>query len=43
MIRSVDGIHPTVIIVDVSVELPKRVSNLLVSGFRIIGRAPADG
>jgi hypothetical protein len=34
--RSVDVFYPTGIIVDVSVKLPTRVSNILLSGFRII-------
>ena len=40
IIRSVDVMYPTVIIDDVSVKLPKSVSNFSFSGFRIIGRAP---
>jgi len=35
-----DVVYPTVIAVDVSVKLPERVSNILISGFRIIERAP---
>jgi hypothetical protein len=35
------SVYPTVIIVEVSVKLPKSVSNFVLSlGFRIIGRAP---
>jgi hypothetical protein len=40
IIRSVDVIYPTGIIVYVSVKLPKSVSNCLFSGFHIIGWAP---
>jgi hypothetical protein len=39
--RSVDVNNPTVTVDDVSVKLPKSGSNfVLLSGFRIIGRAP---
>jgi hypothetical protein len=37
IIRSIDLMFPMVIIVNVSVKLPKCVSNLLFSGFCIIG------
>jgi hypothetical protein len=40
IIGCVDIIHPTVIIDDVSVKLPKSVSDFLFSGLNIIGRLP---
>jgi hypothetical protein len=42
IIRSVDFINPAGTIGDVSVKLPKRFSNFLFSGFRIIGRPSLD-
>ena len=41
IVARIDNIYHTIIIDDVSVKLPKSVSNFLFSGFRIIGRAPA--
>jgi hypothetical protein len=38
--KSVEFISPTVIIDDISVKLPKSVSDFLFSGIRIIRRAP---